>query len=635
MSPLAMRPFVVVVFVAILVSGAIGSVLYLARGAGWGRFVVAGAVACTATAFLLLGPQPKDEPPPPVPLTGAGEYVTSRACRSCHPSEYDSWRKTYHRTMTRMARASDVAPRLEDPVPFILDGRGYGLRREGDTIWASLPSPDTSDDHESGLQAGGDAAKIDRRVLLTTGSHHYEAYWVEGERSGELRMFPFVYLLGEEARWMPRRDVFVEPPDEPSTSVHWSSNCIQCHTTAGRPGYDARVNRADHKDPEVAELGVACEACHGPGGAHVQKYKDPIERYRAYARDRADTSLVNPSRLSPERASMICGACHAFTYPRDEDDFWEHGYTQSFRPGQDLGVARILLTAKGLRAPGAPSVDTLVDNLFYSDETVRIGGREYNGMVQSACFQRGEGTHKLSCLSCHSMHDSEPDDQLTHGREGDAACAGCHDRERFESTAHTHHARGSPGSSCLGCHMPMTAYALLKSIRSHRIDSPDARSLSTTDRPNACNLCHVDRSLAWTASRLFDWYGQPASPEMETPAGAAWLIAGDPAQRALAAAAMGEPGARLAAGDDWEAPWLASALEDPYAAVRFIARRSLLRLSGFGGVVIDPSAPAAQRHSAAEAALSLWERAHGHPFDARSVEVLVAARSPRALTLSE
>ena len=86
---------------------------------------------------------------------------------------------------------------------------------------------------------------------------------------------------------------------------------------------------------------------------------------------------------------MICGACHAYTYPRDEEDFWAHGYAQSFRPGQDLGVARILLTADLLARTDAPTLDTDPANLFYEDGTVRIGGREYNGLVLSACFTRG------------------------------------------------------------------------------------------------------------------------------------------------------------------------------------------------------------------------------------------------------
>ena len=34
------------------------------------------------------------------------------------------------------------------------------------------------------------------------------------------------------------------------------------------------------------------------------------------------------------------------------------------------------------------------------DGEVRVAGREYNGLAESACFQRGE----MSCFSCHQLH---------------------------------------------------------------------------------------------------------------------------------------------------------------------------------------------------------------------------------------
>ena len=37
---------------------------------------------------------------------------------------------------------------------------------------------------------------------------------------------------------------------------------------------------------------------------------------------------------------------------------------------------------------------------FWPDGMVRVTGREYNGLLDTACYQRG----KMSCLSCHSMH---------------------------------------------------------------------------------------------------------------------------------------------------------------------------------------------------------------------------------------
>jgi len=464
-------------FTALVVGAAILLFLRLARGSGGLRLAVAVVMGMSAVGSSMLAGHSPRQPPPPVRVTEVGEWVSSRACRSCHPGEYASWHDSYHRTMTQTASPGTVLAPLASPAALDLDGQRYAMRRQENEVWATVVEG---------------ASQVDRRVAMTTGSHHYQAYWTEGDVPGDLRMFPFVYLLGREPRWIPRRDAFVEPPDAEVPPARWGSNCIQCHATAGRPGASESV-----EGTEVAELGIACEACHGPGAAHVARYRDPITRYAAHASDRPDPTIVNPSRLVAERASMICGACHSFTLPRDEEDFWAHGYTRSFRPGQDLLASHLLLTGDALRAQqaGSPTVDTDPDNLFYDDGTVRIGGREYSGMVLSACFLRGEGKMKLSCLSCHSMHDSEPDDQLTRGREGDAACASCHDPARYAGAPHTHHAQGSPGSRCVECHMPKTAYALLKSIRSHRVDSPAATSLGGSDRPTRATCATwTDRS---------------------------------------------------------------------------------------------------------------------------------------------
>jgi hypothetical protein len=128
--------------------------------------------------------------------------------------------------------------------------------------------------------------------------------------------------------------------------------------------------------------------------------------------------------------------------------------------------------------------------------------------------------------------------------------------------------------------MPKTSYALRDAIRSHRIDVPDARS-TAGGAPNACNLCHLDRSLAWTTSALGAWRGG-ANPSDAGPAvseAAKGLLTRDAAERVLWADAMGDPSALAASGSDWEAPLLAYAAErDPYAVVRHVAARSQRRL---------------------------------------------------------
>jgi len=197
--------------------------------------------------------------------------------------------------------------------------------------------------------------------------------------------------------------------------------------------------------------------------------------------------------------------------------------------------------------------------------------------------------------------------------EGNQACFTCHQGYQTNLAAHTHHKPGSSGSLCYNCHMPYTSYGLLRGIRSHQIDRPSVASVLKTGRPNACNLCHLDKTLKWTAQHLAEWYGlrQPelAEDDGKISAMVKLLLSGDTGQRALAAFSLGWEPALAASGNDWEAPLLAAGLEDRYAAIRFISHRSLTHLPGFGSFVYDFESDAQQWHESQKKAGDLWSAA--------------------------
>ena len=543
--------------------------------------------------------------------------VGSGACRSCHPSEHASWHRTFHRTMTQVATPSSVLGAWEG-TRVEAEGRSIELSRRDDELWIRLPDPDVV---SAGLRAGvaepsRSAPLVSRRVLLTTGSHHHQVYWVKGERGNELRLAPITYLIAEK-RYVSRHDAFLQPPDAPAHATRWNSNCIQCHATRGEPRLD---ERADVFTSSAAELGIACEACHGPGREHIAKQQSPVTRFMAHLTGAPDPSIVNPKRLSAERASEVCGQCHAYFVPRDENRFWTQGY--DYRPGDALEHTRTLLEPSSSEAG---LVEAATESLFWEDGTIRVGGREWNGLRSSACFARGAGNRRISCLSCHSMHDSEPDDQLARGSV-DAPCVGCHHDQAAAGTEHTHHALGSPGARCVSCHMPFTSYALFTAIRSHHIDSPSALVTAETRRPNACTLCHLDRTLGWAAQTLAAWYGGAPTP-VTTDAGRAALasttaraveelLAGDAATRAVVAAAFGRREAHATAGDGWEAALLAELVDDPYAAVRHVALESLGALPGFRDFPGDFVSSPESRHEQQRLALACYAASARPPVSA-------------------
>ncbi len=536
-------------------------------------------------------------------------YVGSDTCQACHPRNHETWHASYHRTMTQAATPAAVLAPFEGSTPA-LEGRAWALEQDGERFFAT-PSRAPAIPGSGGERAPPGPR---REVVLTTGSHHYQIYWLAALPGLGMEQLPLVWHRAEE-RWVPRKSMFLAPPAPESgdETGRWEATCIKCHATNGTRDHSAGGTR-------VAELGIACEACHGPGRTHASWHRDPAHEDLDVPRE---AELVHPARLPKERSAEICGQCHAIRpLVEGQRRAWaSEGF--SFRPGQDLEASRPLL--RGRREENGPALrellrarDVRLEEYFWPDGEVRVSGREFNGLVESPCYQRGT----LTCLSCHEMHPAEgdprrlsawADDQLQAGKEGPDACLGCHAplAEPAQLAEHTHHPPGSAGSACLDCHMPYTTYGLTKAIRSHRISSPSVAAELATGRPGACNLCHLDRTLAWTAERLETWYGhgRPALDEEHATVAASILYAlrGDAGQRALLAWALGWPPARAVSGTGWMPFVLSTLLMDPYDAVRWIAVQSVRLDPRYGAFELDFTRWIEdQRNHVRETVLSDW-----------------------------
>ncbi len=522
------------------------------------------------------------------PITQRSDgYAGHESCRSCHTEQYDSWHASYHRTMTQVASPESVVG--EFPASFQFADAAWNLYRDGSDFRCEMPVP-------LGRTMNG-YRRFDRPLVLTTGSHHMQAYWfpvVEDARV--LAMLPFVYLI-EDQKWIPQGASFLSlPTSEPDIPGRWNIGCIRCHATRGQPGVtpqpgETTISYRNYKT-RVADFGIACEACHGPGAAHVRWHESEATSAGDGHR------LVHPDQLTHKASSQVCGQCHGIFEFHDQDGnarFVKEGW--EFRPGMDLNNSSIRYLVQCSGGIEGDNEDKLRDQ-FWQDGMVRVSGREYNGLVESPCFQRGD----LSCLSCHAMHQAEDDprtskewanDQLEVGMHSNVACLQCHEDFTDEQylTDHSHHSSESTGSLCYNCHMPHTTYGLLKAIRSHQISSPTVTESLQAGRPNACNQCHLDRTLQWTADNLAEWYNieSPELNEAEQTVAASvlWALRGDAGQRALVAWSFGWDSATDASGNDWIAPFLANLMRDRYEAVRYIAGRSLKRIPNYASIEYD------------------------------------------------
>jgi len=584
-----------------------------------GRYALAGAI-CAAPMLGFLLPVTEPAPVGLPRTTGRGLFVGSGACKTCHPSEHASWDASFHSSMTQVARGKAIAMPVGQHQIEVAGGFVQATH-EGGKLTIRMPDPEAL------------STMIEREAVLTTGSHHYQAYWVKGGRDGELRAAPFVWHI-EAERFIPRHDVFLQPPDQPDARVRWNSNCLVCHATAAEPRHDPE---RDVFETQAVELGIACESCHGPGGPHADRYRDPFARYAAREPGERNTHIKNPQKLDKQRSTELCGQCHSYAIPRDEEAWWSHGYAASYSAGDDLAESRIVLQPQALETS---------ESLFWGDGTIRVGGREYNGLARSSCFVNGEGERKLGCVDCHQLHGKDPNDQLKPEAITGEVCASCHEAEA--SALHTRHEEGSVGASCYGCHMPRISYALYRSQRSHRVDSPNVEIAVATGRPPACNLCHVDRTLGWTAAALEKGWGietNIALPPEDLAFVVKLALSGDAASRVIAANELVSKEAIATSGSDFQTPLLATLLDDPYAAVRFVAGRGLVEQGALSPGEYDFLAPRSTRLTIRDAVLSTWNsRRHAdrselvHPsgvLDYARLQAELARRDDRPITIAE
>jgi Cytochrome c554 and c-prime len=516
-------------------------------------------------------------------------YVSSNACRACHVENYESWHGSFHRTMTQVATPASL---LDDvsKLDLTFNGREYKGERRGDKFFVRV-RPENGDYGEP------------QQVVLLTGSHNLQILWLESGQGRTLQLLPLAYIVAEKM-WAPVAETFLIPPQlkEYYSLGAWNGACMDCHVTQGQ----SRFVEGNRWDSQVAEFGIACEACHSEGRQHIEANRNPIRRFKLHLTTKTDPTITNPSRLKGADSALDCGQCHsvwAFNNMSDKIDFNRHG--SDFRPGAHDLAQRFVIQ------PDSPehseqkdfirqSEPDFFSNRFWGDGMIRVTGREFNGVQASPCFRGGE----FSCLSCHEMHLDSPGQtsiqkwartaQLKPKMDSDAACLQCHQTMATNITAHTHHSADSSGSRCYNCHMPRTTFGLLHAIRSHQVSSPTVKESVDYGRPNACNLCHLDQTLAWTAEKLGAWYHQPVPQlppdDQNIAASVQWILKGDAGQRALIAWGMGWESAQQTAGRDWLYPYLIYSLNDPYAAVRFDAWKSLQTLPGFSDFSFNYSA---------------------------------------------
>lgn len=337
-------------------------------------------------------------------------YAGSELCKDCHNDVYAPWQQSAHAKMMRdytagMPDVPDPAAGGLDPAKVKVVLGASGQRRE----FLSL-----SDD-------GSELLVMPRRYCMATGQ------WVD--------------IHAQD--WQQRP---------------WRVYCAGCHVT----GFSESMTA-----PEVyAEASIGCEACHGPGAAHIAS--------------RLPEDIVRPAALAPDARDDICASCHS----RGRSTDGVHEFSTLYHPGESLADS-IVSTDDSDTAAFWPTGDPTI-------VVSRLNHQQAQDIART-------GSH-APCTSCHDPHGSTGfHAQLQRDPDNGDLCMSCHGE--VDPVAHSHHPANDTGGAsvgCLQCHMPKTATsAVALDMASHLIRTiPPQTSLATVAEPevlpNSCMSggCH-------------------------------------------------------------------------------------------------------------------------------------------------
>jgi predicted CXXCH cytochrome family protein len=494
------------------------------------------AAALVLAGIALTSHLLRPEVRPVSPAAGReASFVGSAACAGCHAKEALAWRGSQHARAMQAANPQTVEGDF-DGAAFVRGDVTTTFAKRGDRFFVRTGGPD------------GKPAEYE--VRYTFGLEPLQQYLVELP-NGRLQALTIAWDTTNR-RWF---DLYPGQSIAPGDALHWTGRqhnwnfmCADCHSIDVRKRYDPATGAFA---TTWAEIHVGCEACHGPGSAHVAWARTDrrggdngltaaLDERRGVAWP-IDTASGNAARSRPrdtEREIEVCAQCHARRAQIAE------GYVAG-RRWLDHYVPALL------EAP-----------LYHVDGQQRDEVYTWGSFLESRMYRAG-----VTCSDCHDPHTQKL------RAAGNALCAQCHAPAKYDAPSHHFHSAGSPGAECVGCHMPATTYMVVDPRHDHSLRVPRPDLSAAHGVPNACNGCHGERDARWAAATVRAWLGRDArglqdfagtfaDAEARKPRAAASLaaVAGDRAQpaivRASALARLAGSGeaatlaaARAAAGD--------------------------------------------------------------------------------------
>ena len=271
--------------------------------------------------------------------------------------------------------------------------------------------------------------------------------------------FHLWWAPGGDAQYGTSDDVIKAPPINTNTI---QTMCASCHLTGWERYEDAATGqflvRAVNDpggamniddDPEMDEINIGCENCHGPGSEHVAN--------RGRSR-----FIVNPKYLSAERSSAVCGRCHD---RRQGYGGPTVGYTQALSEEGELarpGISRHELITKytdpikkgpTMTGPGRDN------NIWPDDIHSSKPHQQYSDFLKSKMYRNDRLL--VTCADCHDLHGDTPYSRWLIDDPDDPSSSLCQRCHAVDVLSHMETKLNAKMKGqltrCIDCHMPGTA----------------------------------------------------------------------------------------------------------------------------------------------------------------------------------
>lgn len=290
-----------------------------------------------------------------------GQYVGAAVCGSCHADRVKQQAASEHARALRPPAEHALAQRF--PAGFAFHVFVNGEEKRVPIDWA----------FGAGDQAVTFVTQLDENTYLENRLSYYT-------RARGVDLTPG-HPAKAKSKW-PEAAGVVYRTFDPDAAI---LRCFQCHSTGP-------LSLGPHREIVPGELGVRCEACHGPGKAHV-------DAVRAGNLPVARRAIQNPGRMSASAQVELCGDCHRKPQQGETATNWNDAWNTRHQP-------------------------------LY--------------LAQSACFRKSNGA--LDCVTCHDPHEPLRRDAAEFYN---AKCGRCHAGKQ-----HPVLATGRAPENCIGCHMP-------------------------------------------------------------------------------------------------------------------------------------------------------------------------------------